>query len=266
MLHEIVLCKFTIDIVIYQSSLTDLETSDEKCPYRLTVVLMSTFTCQEWTSVNPSLLSISCCYAIRTESHIQHYQWRSSFFEYFEHWKVSLVLVAASDVSLSWLLASRCACACLSLGTVCPAASSPRGRTSSLHILDTDSFQLRSHMQRSLTDAATTAGLTTGNGSYEAGRAQACGALCRIFSSHKTGEQVTPIYMSRFYISLYYALHETAVNIVFFLLCAIFYTSTYLLSFTDDDGDVVLLESRLGRCPFQQNLGVFLQHMSCLAI
>jgi len=62
-----------------------------------------------------------------------------------------------------------------------------------------------------LTDAA---GGALGVDSYEAGRAQACGALCRIFSSHKTGEQVLPIYMSRFYISLYYALSDT-VAIVF---------------------------------------------------
>jgi len=90
-----------------------------------------------------------------------------------------------------------------------PLCSAPllRGRTASLHIVDADPLRLQSHMQRSLTDAAA-AGLT-GVDSYEAGRAQACGALCRIFSSHKTGEQVLPIYMSRFYISLYYALHDT---------------------------------------------------------
>jgi len=96
---------------------------------------------------------------------------------------------------------SCCACACRA-----PLCSAPllRGRTASLHIVDADPLRLQSHVQRSLTDAA---GIT-GVDSYEAGRAQACGALCRIFSSHKTGEQVLPIYMCRFYISLYYALND----------------------------------------------------------
>jgi len=89
---------------------------------------------------------------------------------------------------------------------LCSALLLPRGRTASLHVMDAaDPFRLQSHMQRALTDAA---GLMSVDG-YEAGRAQACGTLCRIFSSHKTGEQVLPIYMSRFYISLYYALHDT---------------------------------------------------------
>ena len=41
---------------------------------------------------------------------------------------------------------------------------------------------------------------------YEAGRAEACGTLCRIFCSHKTGEEILPVYLSRFYIALYYGL------------------------------------------------------------
>jgi len=93
-----------------------------------------------------------------------------------------------------------------------------RGRTASLHVVDADPFRLQSHMQRALTDAA--AAGVTGVDSYEAGRAQACGTLCRIFSSHKTGEQVLPIYMSRFYTSLYYALHDTV--IVIFEICIFF--------------------------------------------
>ncbi|KAI1897030.1 hypothetical protein AGOR_G00078920 [Albula goreensis] len=37
---------------------------------------------------------------------------------------------------------------------------------------------------------------------YEAGRAEACGTLCRIFCSKKTGEEILPIYLSRFYMVL----------------------------------------------------------------
>lgn len=33
--------------------------------------------------------------------------------------------------------------------------------------------------------------------SYEAGRAEACGTLCRIYCSKKTGEDILPVYLSR---------------------------------------------------------------------
>lgn len=32
---------------------------------------------------------------------------------------------------------------------------------------------------------------------YESGRAEACGTLCRIFCSKKTGEDILPAYLSR---------------------------------------------------------------------
>uniref|UniRef100_A0A3Q2CS70 Ral GTPase-activating protein subunit beta n=1 Tax=Cyprinodon variegatus TaxID=28743 RepID=A0A3Q2CS70_CYPVA len=38
--------------------------------------------------------------------------------------------------------------------------------------------------------------------SYESGRAEACGTLCRIFCSKKTGEDILPVYLSRFYMVL----------------------------------------------------------------
>uniref|UniRef100_A0A8D0ASA5 Ral GTPase-activating protein subunit beta n=1 Tax=Sander lucioperca TaxID=283035 RepID=A0A8D0ASA5_SANLU len=38
--------------------------------------------------------------------------------------------------------------------------------------------------------------------SYEAGRAEACGTLCRIYCSKKTGEDILPVYLSRFYMVL----------------------------------------------------------------
>ncbi|KAM4691267.1 ral GTPase-activating protein subunit beta isoform 2-T2 [Rhinophrynus dorsalis] len=38
--------------------------------------------------------------------------------------------------------------------------------------------------------------------SYEAGRAEACGTLCRIFCSKKTGEEILAAYLSRFYMVL----------------------------------------------------------------
>lgn len=37
---------------------------------------------------------------------------------------------------------------------------------------------------------------------YDAGRAEALGALCRVFAAKKTGEEVLPVYLARFYVSL----------------------------------------------------------------
>ena len=90
-----------------------------------------------------------------------------------------------------------------------------RGRTASLHVVDSDPARLQSHLEHSLTDSTGSGGGSFGSESdnYEAGRAQACGALCRIFCSHKTGEKVLPVYTARFYVSLYYALHIESVSL-----------------------------------------------------
>lgn len=37
---------------------------------------------------------------------------------------------------------------------------------------------------------------------FEPGRAEAYGALCRIFCSHRSGQEVRPVYLSRFYLAL----------------------------------------------------------------
>ena len=90
-----------------------------------------------------------------------------------------------------------------------------RGRTASLHVVDTDPARLQSHLEHSLTDNAGSGGATFGTESdnYETGRAQACGALCRIFCSHKTNEKVLPVYTARFYVAVYYALHIDSVSV-----------------------------------------------------
>ncbi|XP_011866254.1 PREDICTED: ral GTPase-activating protein subunit beta isoform X1 [Vollenhovia emeryi] len=41
---------------------------------------------------------------------------------------------------------------------------------------------------------------------YESGRAEALGALCRIFCAKKTGEEILPIYLARFYQAMYHGL------------------------------------------------------------
>ena len=37
---------------------------------------------------------------------------------------------------------------------------------------------------------------------FQSGRAEAVGALCRIFCSKKTGEEVLPSYLARFYMAV----------------------------------------------------------------
>lgn len=37
---------------------------------------------------------------------------------------------------------------------------------------------------------------------YESGKAESIGALCRIFCAKKTGEEILPVYLARFYLSL----------------------------------------------------------------
>ena len=37
---------------------------------------------------------------------------------------------------------------------------------------------------------------------FESGRAEALGALCRIFCSKKTGEEILPVYLARFYLAV----------------------------------------------------------------
>lgn len=46
---------------------------------------------------------------------------------------------------------------------------------------------------------------------FESGRAEAVGALCRIFCSKKTGEEITPVYLARFYLALQEGLRVTDV-------------------------------------------------------
>lgn len=92
-----------------------------------------------------------------------------------------------------------------------------RGRTASLHVVDADPARLQSQLEHSLTDSLV-GGTGHGNAdsdNYEAGRAQACGTLCRIFCSQKTFETILPVYTARFYIILYYALYTDTVRSVF---------------------------------------------------
>ena len=50
---------------------------------------------------------------------------------------------------------------------------------------------------------------------FESGRAEAIGALCRIVCSKKTGEEIMPVYLARFYLALQQGLTVTPVIITY---------------------------------------------------
>lgn len=52
---------------------------------------------------------------------------------------------------------------------------------------------------------------------YESGRAEALGALCRIFCAKKTGEEILPVYLARFYQAMYHGLKVDEVLAVVFI-------------------------------------------------
>ncbi|KAK3769083.1 hypothetical protein RRG08_032074 [Elysia crispata] len=64
---------------------------------------------------------------------------------------------------------------------------------------------------------------------YQAGRAEACGALCRIFCSHKTGEIILPEYYARFYLVMYYGLQTDETTVSGEVLSSILFNSCSLL-------------------------------------
>lgn len=49
---------------------------------------------------------------------------------------------------------------------------------------------------------------------YESGRAEALGALSRIFCAKKTGEEILPVYLARFYQAIYHGLKVDEVSSV----------------------------------------------------
>lgn len=54
---------------------------------------------------------------------------------------------------------------------------------------------------------------------FEPGRAEAYGALCRIFCSHRSGQEVRPVYLSRFYLALAIGLLYSEVRNVACIIC-----------------------------------------------
>ncbi|XP_069691801.1 ral GTPase-activating protein subunit beta isoform X2 [Periplaneta americana] len=82
--------------------------------------------------------------------------------------------------------------------------SNTNKRPSSL-LLDSRKGSLSLSQPGSLTDDAEIPPALTID-KYEAGRAEALGALCRIFCAKKTGEEILPVYLARFYLALQHGL------------------------------------------------------------
>ena len=79
---------------------------------------------------------------------------------------------------------------------------------------------------------------------FESGRAEAIGALCRIFCSKKTEETISPLYLARFYVSLHEGLQVND-RIVTEVIAKILLNSKNLL-FVDLDGVNTILPQLLG--------------------
>lgn len=77
---------------------------------------------------------------------------------------------------------------------------------------------------------------------YESGRAEAIGALCRIFCAKKTGEEILPVYLARFYVAIQQGLKIPDSRECEETLASILYNSSDLFRL-DLDGIQVLLPS-----------------------
>ncbi|XP_059483480.1 ral GTPase-activating protein subunit beta isoform X11 [Neocloeon triangulifer] len=77
---------------------------------------------------------------------------------------------------------------------------------------------------------------------FESGKAEAYGALCRIFCSKKTGEEILPVYLARFYLALKVGLHIPKDKMCGEVLSSILLNSADLFR-CDLDGVNVLIPS-----------------------
>lgn len=54
---------------------------------------------------------------------------------------------------------------------------------------------------------------------FEGGQAEAVGSLCRIFCAKRSGEEILPVYLARFYLALQYGLSGgMVIRIAYFTL------------------------------------------------
>lgn len=80
---------------------------------------------------------------------------------------------------------------------------------------------------------------------FESGRAEALGALCRIFCAKKTGEEILPVYLARFYMALQQGLKLPESRQCEETMASILFNSADLFRL-DLDGVQVLVPAFLG--------------------
>lgn len=80
---------------------------------------------------------------------------------------------------------------------------------------------------------------------FESGRAEAIGALCRIFCAKKTGEEILPVYLARFYMALQQGLKLPESRQCEETMASILFNSADLFRL-DLDGVQVLLPAFIG--------------------
>lgn len=108
-------------------------------------------------------------------------------------------------------------------------------------IVDSRKGSISLSQPSSLTEPVETpAGLTIDK--FESGKAEAIGALCRIFCAKKTGEEILPVYLARFYVALQHGLRIIESKEVDETMASILYNSSNLFRI-DLDGIHVLLPS-----------------------
>lgn len=112
-------------------------------------------------------------------------------------------------------------------------------RRPSSMIVDNRKGSISLSQPSSLTEPVETpSGLTIDK--FESGKAEAIGALCRIFSAKKTGEEILPVYLARFYVALQQGLKIPETREIDETMASIIYNSSNLFKI-DMDGIHVLL-------------------------
>jgi hypothetical protein len=77
-----------------------------------------------------------------------------------------------------------------------------RSRASSVSVTSESSLQLNRPRSATVVELLETSIGSASHDGYENGRAEALGALCRIFCSKNTDEDILPQYLARFYLVL----------------------------------------------------------------
>uniref|UniRef100_A0A336MB89 CSON013173 protein n=1 Tax=Culicoides sonorensis TaxID=179676 RepID=A0A336MB89_CULSO len=112
-------------------------------------------------------------------------------------------------------------------------------RRPSSMIIDSRKGSISLSQPSSLTEPVETpSGLTIDK--FESGKAEAIGVLCRIFSAKKTGEEILPVYLARFYVALQHGLKIPDTREIDETMASIIYNSSNLFKI-DLDGIHVLL-------------------------